>query len=352
MSEYVASDVRARFAQVMRNSLWYPLPHHAHSVACAPLALHNSPQGGEMAEQPRFLIVECHPTDCEPVVAAVRAGFPSALVQCACGRDGLLEGLATFGPDLVLANCTQPEVDGPTLLALTSEHAPLTPVVVLASCEKEDAALACLSAGAWACVLREHLTLLGATLRDVLERKRLRGEHRLAEEEARERGLLFRQLFEVAAVPLCVVDQSAGTLDFNGRFTEVFGYTAQDLPTIGEWWTRALPDEVARGKAIARCESVGPNGQLTPLELEVTCKDGSRKSVVLNGSVLGSDVLLAFFDVTDRRSAEDALQRKVLELERFNRAMVDRELRIIELKREINRLLAATGQSARYRIVE
>ena len=87
-------------------------------------------------------------------------------------------------------------------------------------------------------------------------------------------------------------------------------------------------------------------------KLEVTCKDGGRKAVVLNGSVLGSDVLLAFFDVTDRRAAEDALERKVLELERFNRAMVDRELRIIELKREINRLLTATGQSARYRIVE
>jgi len=48
------------------------------------------------------------------------------------------------------------------------------------------------------------------------------------------------------------------------------------------------------------------------------------------------------------QSAAEALRARNTELERFNRASVGRELRMIELKREINALLAASGQPARF----
>jgi hypothetical protein len=43
-------------------------------------------------------------------------------------------------------------------------------------------------------------------------------------------------------------------------------------------------------------------------------------------------------DITHRKQAEQKLQRTVDELERFNRLAVGRELRMIELKREVNDL--------------
>jgi PAS domain S-box-containing protein len=53
-------------------------------------------------------------------------------------------------------------------------------------------------------------------------------------------------------------------------------------------------------------------------------------------------------DITERKRAEEVLHQRNAELERFNRATVGRELRMIELKREINALCAAAGQPARY----
>ncbi|MBL8385561.1 MAG: hypothetical protein JNM90_20930 [Burkholderiales bacterium] len=51
-------------------------------------------------------------------------------------------------------------------------------------------------------------------------------------------------------------------------------------------------------------------------------------------------------DVTARVNGEAELRRTVHELQRFNSASVGRELRMIELKREVNRLSRELGRAA------
>jgi DNA-binding NtrC family response regulator len=53
-----------------------------------------------------------------------------------------------------------------------------------------------------------------------------------------------------------------------------------------------------------------------------------------------------------RREAEEALQDKMQELQRFHDVTVGRELAMIALKKEVNALLIAAGREARYVIVE
>jgi PAS domain S-box-containing protein len=60
-------------------------------------------------------------------------------------------------------------------------------------------------------------------------------------------------------------------------------------------------------------------------------------------------------DITDRKTAEETQRRHTAELEsrndellQFNRLAVGRELRMIELKKEVNALCAATGLPPRY----
>ena len=50
----------------------------------------------------------------------------------------------------------------------------------------------------------------------------------------------------------------------------------------------------------------------------------------------------------ERRQGEEALRASNAELEHFNRVMVGRELRMIELKKEVNELCARAGQAPRY----
>lgn len=53
-------------------------------------------------------------------------------------------------------------------------------------------------------------------------------------------------------------------------------------------------------------------------------------------------------DISERAQAETALRRSNEELQRFNRAMVGRELDMLRLKREVNALSAALGRPAPY----
>jgi PAS domain S-box-containing protein len=67
-------------------------------------------------------------------------------------------------------------------------------------------------------------------------------------------------------------------------------------------------------------------------------------------------VAIIFNDITIRRQAEEKVRRHVedlqiknTELERANRVMIGRELRMIELKKEVNELCARAGEPLRYK---
>ena len=68
----------------------------------------------------------------------------------------------------------------------------------------------------------------------------------------------------------------------------------------------------------------------------------------------GQDEQIVAFvqDITERKRAEAERLQKLDELQRFHELTVDRELRMIELKKEVNALLKKSGRPEKYRIVE
>ena len=59
-------------------------------------------------------------------------------------------------------------------------------------------------------------------------------------------------------------------------------------------------------------------------------------------------VVITFVDITARKFAEGQLEENMEELSRFNSAMVSRELKMVELKKEINKLCKRLGEPERY----
>jgi two-component system CheB/CheR fusion protein len=59
-------------------------------------------------------------------------------------------------------------------------------------------------------------------------------------------------------------------------------------------------------------------------------------------------VVITFVDITSRKEAEQLLQENIDELKRFNEAMVTRETRMIELKKEVNTLCEKLNEAPRY----
>ncbi len=56
-------------------------------------------------------------------------------------------------------------------------------------------------------------------------------------------------------------------------------------------------------------------------------------------------------EVSERKQAEQILTKKVKQEEMFNKMAVDRELKMIELKKEVNELLQKAGEEERYKII-
>jgi hypothetical protein len=56
-------------------------------------------------------------------------------------------------------------------------------------------------------------------------------------------------------------------------------------------------------------------------------------------------------DITERLQAEKELKERMEEMERFSRLTIDREVKMIQLKEEINVLLEQAGKGKKYKIV-
>ena len=57
-------------------------------------------------------------------------------------------------------------------------------------------------------------------------------------------------------------------------------------------------------------------------------------------------------NITERKHMECELTKNVEELERFRKLAIGREIKMIQLKEEINELLGKLGQGEKYEIVE
>lgn len=196
--------------------------------------------------------------------------------------------------------------------------------------------------------------IMFSVARDITDSKAI--ESALRESETK-----FRSLIESAPVGIVISDVNQKTLFVNNKFVELTGYTISDQPTVNEWWPMAYPDEDYRAqmeqlwdKAVS--QAIETNSSIVPIECRVTCKDKSVKYLEIGFVSEGAFNIVTFVDTTQRRLAEEELlalkneleekvkqktqelQERIAELERFYDATVDRELRIKELRDELERL--------------
>jgi PAS domain S-box-containing protein/putative nucleotidyltransferase with HDIG domain len=92
----------------------------------------------------------------------------------------------------------------------------------------------------------------------------------------------FRLLAESLPVGVSIMDREENCIYLNPKFTEWFGYTVEDIPTAQAWLAKAYPDERTRREAVRAWtwnEKKSEAGEFQPVISDVTCKDGSRRTV-------------------------------------------------------------------------
>jgi len=123
----------------------------------------------------------------------------------------------------------------------------------------------------------------------------------------------IRQLIDESPLAILV---SAGDDDqvelTNRRFIELFGYTVDDIPNVGEWFKLAYPDLANRERAQKnwqkKLDAVRTHTPVIPTEARVRCKDGTLRDIEFHLSAIGDRHINIFVDFTARKLAEEALR--------------------------------------------
>ncbi len=179
-------------------------------------------------------------------------------------------------------------------------------------------------------------------------------EIKRTETALRDSELKFRTLFEELNDGVTLTYQGV-VVDANHRMATLLGFKDKSQ-LIG----RNLVDFMTPASRQVAKDNISKirNGLVTEIidEYNYLRSDGAEISVYVRGS--GIEVGGKLFglslqqDVTERKKTEEELRSKMEELEKFNNLTVNREIFMIELKKEINGLLKRIGEPEKYRIVE
>ena len=266
----------------------------------------------------RVLIVEDQPAHAELVVRELRrAGFAPEW-QRVDDEAAYLEHLSP-PPELILADYSLPQFDASRALELLQERGLEIPFVVVSGTVGEDVAVALMKRGATDYLLKDRLARLGQAVQHALDQQRLSQQKREAEEDLRASEERYRSLFEGVPVGLYRATAEGKILETNPAFLRILGYPNRQA-LLSKHADSLYVDPEARRRWVALLEQ---EGVVTDFESQLRRHDGTLIWVRANARAVRDAagrmlyVEGAIVDVTARKRAEEAHQRRAAELQAF-----------------------------------
>jgi PAS domain S-box-containing protein len=307
-----------------------------------------------MKETIKILFVEDVPSDAELIWHQLYKddiSFEKVLVET---KEDYISALETFMPDIIISDFSLPKFDGMTALILKNELAPHIPFILVTGSINEEIAVECMKSGADDYVIKQNLSRLVTSMQAAIAKKKVFYEKEMAEKTLRDSEEKLRSIFRVAPVGIGLIKNRV-IQDVNKCICDMTGYSPEEL--IGHsaemlYQTKEEFDFVGEVK-YRQIEEIGTGS----VETRWKRKDGRIIDIILSSTLISPNNkshgnTFTVLDITNRKNAEEALKQKIDELERFNNLTVDRELRMIELKQEVNGLLRQIGLKEKYKIVE
>jgi PAS domain S-box-containing protein len=183
--------------------------------------------------------------------------------------------------------------------------------------------------------------------------KRFVSKIRLAQQKLRENEDRFKIATEAGGIGVWDRDIVNDRLLWDDRMYELYGVHKEDFGGAYDAWKQCLhPDDIDRASVEVAAAERGEK----PLDTEfrIIRPDGEVRHIRAFGKVIrdetGRPVRMTGTnqDITDHKQAEQQVQSQLNELNRWHQVTLGREMRILELKKEINELLKRMGEPPRY----
>jgi PAS domain S-box-containing protein len=175
------------------------------------------------------------------------------------------------------------------------------------------------------------------------------GERAIRENEAR-----LRVAMVAGRIGMQIWNHAAQELYISPEWKRLVGYEDHEITNRTSAWL-GLVHADDRTRVVTEMKDYFTD--LQPgheIEFRMNHRDGSerwmlvRVEPVLDAASQPQVSIACFVDITERTRSQMQIRDQLDELLRWQSVIVGREERVIELKREVNALLSAAGQSARY----
>jgi len=182
---------------------------------------------------------------------------------------------------------------------------------------------------------------------DITERQQMENAIKESEE-------IFRSLSEQS--PNMIFINQGGRIVFaNAQCAKTMGYSIEELCSPDfDFRCLIAPEDFDMVNANFARHMQGE--EVPPYECMLITRNGKKLDTIHATKLInygeGHGILGIITDISEHKKAERALQEQMQKLQRFNKMAVGREMRMIELKQEINALLSELGLEAKYTIHE
>jgi len=298
----------------------------------------------------KVLIIEDSEDDFSLLLRELNKGIYDIEYSLVVDAAGLRNALSTEW-DLIISDYSLPGFTGKDALEICNEKEVDIPFIMVSGIVGEDIAVEMMKSGAKDYIMKGNLARLLPAIGRELEDAETRKYRKQAEEALLISEKLYHNLFDQASEGLILLTPEWIITDVNHAFADIHGYTIEEIKEID---FKVL--EVSKASSYAENDEIKKwvqGGEIARFEIEHYHKNGHiiPLSVTLSRINIGDPFFLLFYqDITKRKEAEAAVQKRMSDLEWFNNLSVGRELKMVELKTEINDLLVKMGEEKKYEI--
>ena len=166
----------------------------------------------------------------------------------------------------------------------------------------------------------------------------------LAESEAR-----FRKIIAKSPLSMAIIAMDGAIEYINSCAIDTFGYLPEDMQNMGDWWQKAYPDPAYRDKVTALWmtlleKAIAESGYIERREYQVTCKNGTVKTMLIFGVLITDKVFVMFEDITERKLAADEIHRLNSDLETL---VAERTGDLLRINRDLSSFCYAISHELR-----
>jgi PAS domain S-box-containing protein len=303
----------------------------------------------------KILILESVSAMAEMMVHALKKGGIAFTGKCVKTKGEFLNALNSFSPDIILADYKLPSIGGIAALSLVKQQRPDTPFIFVSDMIGEDFAIEIFKKGATDYVFKNRISRLVPAVHRAIHESEINEERKRTEKALKESELMLRSIIEHSNELFYIHDTHHTFTFLSPQTLQILGYTSEEM--MIEWTTLLTANPINKLGMEITDNALRTGVRQPPYILEVYRKDGTKVWLEIDesplkdgqGEIIG--IVGAARDISERIRTEEVLaknqkelKKRISELEEFYDMAIGRELRMIELKQEIEGLREKLGK--------